>query len=306
VSETFWQWYEQATTEAERRQIPQHELEWLIHSVLGIEKLQLRLKPPLNVGDVSKIKELWQTRISQRVPVQYLAGKVQWRGLELEVDSAVLIPRPETELIIEVVNSLMSASSPLRSGIWLDMGTGSGAIAIGLSQILPSAQIYAVDISASALSVAQRNAQKHQSQISFYQSNWFSAISHLRGQVSGIVSNPPYIPTAEIDRLAAEVKCHEPLLALDGGRSGLEAVQTLIKEIPNFLIPNGLFVVEVMAGQAQKVIEMMQQAGDFQELQIHRDYGGHERFVSARLYSRLAPTGRIKSSQASWQPLYLR
>ncbi len=282
----FWQWYTQASGEAQKYLVPQYELEWLIHSVLGIDKLQLRLKLPLKVGAVDKIQELWQKRIQQRVPVQYLAGKVLWRGLELEVDSAVLIPRPETELIIEVVNALMSPNSPLRYGIWLDMGTGSGAIAIGLSQILPFAQVHAVDISASALCVAKRNAQKHQIQIRFYQSNWFSAISHLRGKVSGIVSNPPYIPTAEIDRLAAEVKYHEPLLALDGGRSGLEAVQILLREIPNFLIPNGLFVVEVMAGQAQRVIEMMQQAGDFQELQIHRDYGGHERFVSGSLHSR--------------------
>jgi release factor glutamine methyltransferase len=282
VSETFWQWYEQATTEAERRQIPQHELEWLIHSVLGIEKLQLRLKPPLNVRSVSQIKELWQERMKHRVPVQYLAGKVQWRGLELEVNSAVLIPRPETELIIEVVHSLVSPSSPLRSGIWLDMGTGSGAIAIGLEQILPSAQIYAVDVSASALSVAKRNAQKHHSQISFYQSNWFSAIPHLRGKVSGIVSNPPYIPTAEIERLAEEVKCHEPILALDGGWSGLEAIETLLAEMPKFLIADGVFVIEVMAGQAARVIERIEQAGAFQQLQVHRDYGGHERFVSGR------------------------
>ena len=282
----FWQWYSQASAQAQIYQVPQYELEWLIHSVLGIDTLQLRLKPPLKVGEMDKIQELWQKRISQRVPVQYLAGKVLWRGLELEVDSGVLIPRPETELIIEVVHSLIPASSPLRSGIWLDMGTGSGAIAIALSQILPFAQVHAVDISASALCVAQRNADKHQKQISFHQSDWFSAIDHLRGQVSGIVSNPPYIPTAEIATLAEEVKCHEPLLALDGGRSGLEAVQRLVSELPNFLLDNGLFVVEVMAGQAQRVVEMMQQAGDFQEWQIHRDYGGHERFVSARLYSR--------------------
>jgi len=278
----FWQWYKQASAEAERHQVPQYELEWLMQTVLGIEKLQLRLGQLPSGIVVDKIKELWQSRISQRVPVQYLAGKVLWRGLELAVDSAVLIPRPETELMIELVNSLLPANSPLRSGIWVDMGTGSGAIAIGLSQILPSAQIYATDISASALAVARRNAQKHHCQIRFYQSNWFSSIPHLRGKVSGIVSNPPYIPTAEIDRLAEEVKCHEPILALDGGSSGLEVVQILVREVPNFLIADGLFITEVMAGQAPRVRELLAHTGGFTQIHTHKDYSGYERFVSGR------------------------
>ncbi len=276
----FQQWYAQAKAEAKRHGIPSYELDWLIQTLFGIDKLHLRLNFAPSTAAMEQLQALWERRIKQKVPVQYLAGKTLWRGLELAVNAAVLIPRPETELIIEVVDSLLPPASPLRSGIWLDMGTGSGAIAIGLSQILPHAQIHAVDISTAALAIAKGNAEKHGYSITFHHSHWFQGIPHLQGKVAGIVSNPPYIPTADIDQLAEEVKHHEPRIALDGGSSGLEAIQVLLKEMPRFLIPHGIFVMEVMAGQAPAVRQLLAEAGTFQRIQIHRDYAGHERFIS--------------------------
>jgi release factor glutamine methyltransferase len=280
--EDFGQWYAKARAAAVQHQVPPYELDWLIQTLFGVDKLHLRLNFAPSIQEMEQLHTLWEQRIRQRIPVQYLAGKTLWRGLELAVNSAVLIPRPETELLIDVVDALLPANSRLRSGIWLDMGTGSGAIAIGLRQILPHAQIHAVDISASALAIAKLNAEKYNSSITFHQSDWFTAIPHLKGKVAGVVSNPPYIPTAEIDTLAEEVKCHEPPIALDGGSSGLTAIQFLLKEIPHFLIPNGIFVIEVMAGQAKAVVQLLAEAGNFQQIQIHRDYAGHERFISGK------------------------
>lgn len=283
----FWQWYDQAIQEAVKHGVPPLELDWLIDQVLGIDKLHLRLRSIPAVSNLETaetletIDTLWQRRLIDRVPVQYLAGKVEWRGMTLRVNPRVLIPRPETELLIDIVQSL-PLSPTHQQGIWVDMGTGSGSIAIALSHSFPQAQIYGTDISSAALEIAQLNAQSHHATINFRQGDWFTAIADLPGQLAGIISNPPYISTADLAELAPEVRCHEPRLALAGGADGLSAVKKILQSAPEYLVEGGVLGLELALGQAQTVAELLTKQGAFTAIKIHTDYNGIDRFVVAR------------------------
>ncbi|MHC5730486.1 MAG: N5-glutamine methyltransferase family protein, partial [Nostoc sp.] len=150
---------------------------------------QIQLQLPLE-----ELDQLWQRRLNERLPVQYIAGVTPWRQFKIAVSSAVLIPRPETESLID----LAKASASNTSGHWADLGTGSGAIALGLADVLPKATIHAVDYSLAALAIAQANADNlgFADRIKFYQGSWWEPLALLKGQFSGMVSNPPYIPTS--------------------------------------------------------------------------------------------------------------
>ena len=237
---------------------------------------------------MSKLDELWQERITKRCPVQYLAGSTPWRNLSLKVNSAVLIPRPETEYIIDLALLAIQESprAHLNLGHWVDLGTGSGAIALGLAQVLSSTTVHGVDCSNKALKIAQENAQEwgFSNKIKFYQGSWWSPLTELKGKVSGMVSNPPYIPTNAIAELETEVRQHEPHLALDGGEEGLEHISHLIKTAPDYLVSGGVWLIEMMAGQGEKVREMLEKEGSYQQIKIFQDLAGIERF--ARAYRR--------------------
>ncbi|WP_026103471.1 peptide chain release factor N(5)-glutamine methyltransferase [Pseudanabaena sp. PCC 6802] len=279
----FWQWYERSRQAAIAANIDSLELDWLLERVAGIDKLALRLRqiePDVSVQ--LKLDSLWQQRLCDRLPVQYLAGETTWRDLDLYVTPAVLIPRPETELLIDLAWDYCDRTKA-DTGEWVDLGTGSGAIALGLAKALPKANIHAVDRSAEALAIAKQNALRHglESQIRFYQGNWFEPLEAIRGKVAGMVSNPPYIPTAEVEQLQPEVRDCEPRLALDGGSDGLEAIRYLIATAPFYLAIGGYWIVEVMVGQAPTVAEMLARSGLYAQIEIHQDRSGIERFVAA-------------------------
>lgn len=260
------------------------ELDWLLQAVAGLDRLALHLalaetqiQLPLSLSDLSS---LWQQRIDRRVPIQYLAGATSWREFSLNVSPAVLIPRPETESLIDLVRvSRRGASRVLEH--WADVGTGSGPIALGLASVLPAASIHAIDCSAAALAVAQQNAQNlgFAHRIQFYQGSWLAPLDHLKGNLSGLVANPPYIPTAMIPYLQPEVAWHEPRVALDGGADGLDCLRHLIEIAPDYLHSGGVLLLEMMAGQAKPVSELLQQG--YYQVQIHADLSGIERFAVA-------------------------
>jgi len=210
----FYEWYD----------IPIYELDWLVLRLTCLDKLDLRLRSP-NIAEkitpelLTKLDQLWQKRLSDRLPVQYLAGSVTWRDLELQVTPAVLIPRPETELIIDIIAEHCQ-DAIYHNGIWVDLGTGSGAIAIALAQHFPHAEIHAVDFSESALAIAQTNAHNNRQQVEFHHGSWFEPLAklNLQKRLVGLVSNPPYIPSDEVLNLQPEVTQHEPHSALDGGK----------------------------------------------------------------------------------------
>jgi release factor glutamine methyltransferase len=244
------------------------------------DRPQIQLKLPLK--DIDK---LWQRRLNDRLPVQYIANSASWRQFKLAVAPGVLIPRPETESLIDlaVVAAKKAFVTQLEQGHWADLGTGSGAIAIGLADAFPKVTIHAVDRSPEALAIAQTNAQKlgFANQIQFYQGSWWQPLSALKGKISGMVANPPYIPSSLIPQLQPEVAKHEPHLALDGGTDGLDCIRHLIAASPAYLRPGGVWLIEMMAGQAQTVAKLLHNQGSYCKIEIHADLAGIERFALA-------------------------
>ncbi|HYX15200.1 MAG TPA: peptide chain release factor N(5)-glutamine methyltransferase [Nostoc sp.] len=281
----LWQWRNTALQAAIATDVPPAEVDWLLLEVAGLDRLALRLDSYKNWPQIQlqlpleELDHLWQRRLNDRLPVQYIAGVTPWRNFQIAVSSAVLIPRPETELLIDL--SLASASN--TSGHWADLGTGSGAIALGLADALPKATIYAIDYSLEALAIAQTNARNlgFADRIKFYQGSWWEPLRFLKGQFSGMVSNPPYIPTSTLATLQPEVVNHEPHLALDGGTDGLDCIRHLIEISPSYLQPGGVWLIEMMAGQADAVRELLQNQGSYCKIQIHADLAGIERFAVA-------------------------
>ena len=284
-SAELYRWYQQAKEQAIANDIEIDEVDWLLQTVTDLDSLSLRLgtykerSPIQSDRPLSDLIQLWQQRLHERLPVQYLVEKVFWRRFQLRVNSAVLIPRPETELIIDLAreNNLITKSEQH----WVDLGTGSGAIALGLAEIFPHATIHAVDVSPDALKIALENAvnSKLEQNIRFYQGSWWNPLN-LERKVTGMVSNPPYIPTEEIDNLQPEV-AHEPRLALDGGDDGLDDIRCLIKDAPRYLVSGGIWLVELMVGQAETVAKLLEQQGEYSNIKIYQDLNGIERFVLA-------------------------
>ena len=285
--EELFLWRRESLSNSLAAGIATQELDWLLQEMTDIDALSLRLQSfrdrstiPLHCS-FSELKILWERRINERVPVQYLAQTTNWRNFQLMVAPGVLIPRPETELIIEIAQKAILPEVAISH--WVDLGTGTGAIALGLASCFPQAKIHAVDVSDTALAIAQENAQltKLQDRINFYHGSWWQPLNHLKGQVTAMLSNPPYIPTQELPDLQPEVFRHEPHLALDGGDDGLAAIRYLIKTAPEYLISGGIWLIEMMAGQGEKVVTMLSEQGDYRDIQIIRDLSQIERFVLA-------------------------
>lgn len=280
------QWRQQAIADLQQAQLSPKEVDIFLQAVTDLDTLSLRLqsfrereKIPLSYS-WSEITKRWQKRLQARVPLQYLLESVVWRNFTLKVSPEVLIPRPETELLIDIVAETVRGE---EGGIWVDLGTGSGAIAIGLASILTKAEIYAIDYSQTALAIAKENIINtgFADRIILKQGSWWTPLEKWKGQISGMVSNPPYIPSAEILDLQIEVREHEPRLALDGGEDGLTALRYLVATAPDYLRSGGLWLVEMRAGQGEKVAQMLENQGNYRQIQIINDLAGFDRFVLA-------------------------
>jgi release factor glutamine methyltransferase len=280
------QWRSQAMAEAIAIAVDRAEVDWLLLEISDLDRLALRLgsfqtRPRIGLTrSFTELQTLWRQRIEQRTPVQYLVGHSHWRQFTLKVTPAVLIPRSETELVIDLVLAAVKLQPELGTGIWVDLGTGSGAIAIGLADVLPDATIHAVDLSHDALTIAQENASNcgFGDRISFHHGRWFEPISQFKHQLAGVIANPPYIPTDTILTLEPEVRQHEPHLALDGGIDGLDDIRHLVSTGHRFLQPGGLWLVEFMATQGSAVRQLLQQA-HYEQIRIVNDLAGHDRFA---------------------------
>ncbi|MEL6351677.1 MAG: peptide chain release factor N(5)-glutamine methyltransferase [Cyanobacteria bacterium J06627_28] len=296
-------WRTWAITLANNNNVDPYEVDWLLQGLTTLTNTTLTLETYLTQQSISikvslsALTEKWQQRISDHTPVQYLTGETPWRDLTLTVTPDVLIPRPETELIIDIVQQLVNESpikEQLLSGHWADVGTGSGAIALSLAKTFPHTSIHAIDISKAALTVAKQNAKKNNitQNLHFHQGSWLTPLDSLKESSSkqssskqfltGIVSNPPYIPSKTVLTLDPKITNHEPHLALDGGPDGLQAINTLIQTSIHYLIPGGLWLIELMTGQAQTVSTLLKLQGSYTHITIHPDLSGRDRFVSAR------------------------
>lgn len=238
--------------------------------------LRLRVMESLTPEQEERFRSLLLLR-ARREPLQYLLGTQCFYGFDFAVDSRVLIPRPETETLCELV---LDALRGLESPAVLDLCTGSGAIAVTLKRMRPDAAVTAADVSADALAVAAANAARHGAEVRFV---WGDLLLPVRGErFDLIVCNPPYIESAACESLQPEV-LREPRLALDGGADGLAFYRRLAADAPACLAPLGRLMVEVGDGQAARVAALLADAGHWADAAIRRDLYGHERFVTARL-----------------------
>jgi len=253
------------------------DAELLLAMVLETDRVgvYLRFDRPLGRSEVDAYRALIRRR-GEGEPVAHLTGRREFWSRTFTVTPDVLIPRPETELVVERALALAGARDrPLRI---LDLGTGSGAIAVALAVELPAAQVTAVDISPAAVQVAERNAVAAgvEARVRVLVSDWTAALDR-DARFDLVVSNPPYIPSAEIGGLASEVQ-REPRLALDGGADGLDAYRRLVPEACRFVVPGGAVVFEIGIGQAPAVAALCASAGLI-AVGRHADLAGIERVV---------------------------
>lgn len=262
------------------------EVERLMSSVLGCRPLDLflDLDRPLTTPEVDAFRELLRRR-GKREPLAYILGEWEFFGLAMEVNPAVLIPRPETEHLVELGLDILKTRRGDEPACWLDVGTGSGCIAIALAHKrgVEADEAWAVDIAADALEVARRNADRHGlgERIRFVEGELCAPVKES-GPFDLILSNPPYIAESEREGLQAEVGGHEPEGALfAGGEDGLDVTRRLVTEAFDLLAPGGALAVEIGAGRCPAARALFEEAG-YEALEVVRDYGGHERIVSGR------------------------
>lgn len=235
--------------------------------------------------DVKEYFEMVDKR-AKGMPIHYIIGYREFMGLNFCVNEHVLIPRPDTEVLVEHV--IEYAKEKRRHCLEiLDIGTGSGAIAVSLAKYVENSKVTAIDIDSSALSIAKKNVAIHgvDDRVRFMQGDLFAPLISLMNspKFDIIVSNPPYIPSRDIEGLESQVKDYEPVRALDGGEDGLDFYRRLAKGAPDFLNEGGLWAVEVGYNQALHVADILRAEGCYDEIGFIKDLSGYNRVVTARM-----------------------
>jgi release factor glutamine methyltransferase len=258
---------------------PAREAELLLAEAAGVDWVKLFTGSfAVDPASVARFRQFVERRAA-REPLAYIAGRKEFYGLEFEVNPQVLIPRPETELVVDAALACVRDRPVAHI---LDLGTGSGAIAIAIAVNAPGADLTATDIVAGALETARRNAACHgcAERMEFALGDCWAALSCSHPKFDLIVSNPPYVREGEMDGLQAEV-AREPEIALRGGRDGLDFYRRIAADVGSYLVSGGEIIVEIGAGQAADVGRILEQRG-CRVLETIRDLGGHQRVVRAR------------------------
>ena len=259
---------------------PRLEAELLLGQALGCDRIALIVeRDRLVEGEpLARFRALVQRR-RKAEPVAYLRGQREFFGRSFRVDRRVLVPRPDTETLVEV--TLQRTQDRSLFARVLDLCTGSGNVAITLARERPTWQVLGTDLSADALGVARDNAVALGAlwNVSFAQGDLFAAVQP-QARFEVITANAPYIPTADIEALAPEIRDHEPRIALDGGRDGLQVIRRLVPQARAHLAPCGLLALEIQLDQAEAVSALLQQHG-YEQIATTRDLGGRPRVVSA-------------------------
>jgi len=261
---------------------PRTSAEVLLAHVLAEDRLFLYLNydRPMETNELTAYRACIKRRLGGE-PNQYITGNQEFWSLPLRVSPDVLIPRPETEVLVEAVLEFLDKADPNVD--ILDLGTGSGAIAIALARELPAARIVATDLSIAALRLAQENAKLHQvdQRILFVQGDMFAAIPGASQRFKVVVTNPPYVSHAEILELPREIRDFEPHHALEGGPDGLAAIRHIIAEAPKVLFQAGALFVEMGADQTESVSALVKDSQHYEDYRIIKDYSRLDRVLVA-------------------------
>jgi release factor glutamine methyltransferase len=259
---------------------PRLEAELLLAHALDLERMRVILEQAreLEPGELTRYRALIQRR-RKREPVAYLRGYKEFYGRTFRTDRRALIPRPDTETLVDTALRRTAGLGLCASA--LDLCTGSGCVAISLARERPTTRVTATDLSADAIALARENALRLGAafQTRFAVGDLFAPLDPACDRYDLVTANPPYICAGDIEGLSPDIRDFEPRMALDGGTDGLDLVRRIAADAPRFLEPGGVLLVEVGSGQADAVAEMLGASG-FNAIERARDYGGHERVVS--------------------------
>jgi len=265
----------------------QQSLAVLLDCIGGISTSDLNLigiNPERNLHlkkNLKFLESIWNEHLLNSCPIQYLCGITFWRDLKLKVTKKVLIARPETELIVDIVFNIFREKS--EKLFFAELGTGSGAISIALALAYPFSDGVATDIDQDALEIANKNYinSSKQSNLKFYCGNWWSPLESFKGKLDLAISNPPYIPRDTYEKLPKEVKNFEPKVALLGGEDGLNHIREIIQKAPLFLKKSGWLILENHFDQGEKVKQLLIK-NKFTSIEIMKDLSGIGRFTIGR------------------------
>ena len=264
-----------------------HSLNLLLESLGGLSNIELNLlkinsEKNLNLKvNLDLIESFWDKHLNTSIPIQYLSGISFWRNLKLEVSNRVLIPRPETELFIEIIAGIFKNKEEKIT--FVDLGTGSGAISIALALANPNWNGIATDIDKNAIEIASRNFvnNSNQSNLKFYNGNWWDPLANYKGEIDLAVANPPYIPKDTYELLPIEVKNFEPKNALLGGKEGLDHISQIVQNAPLYLKDKGWLLIENHFDQGEKVKKLFLE-NRFTSVKVLKDFSGIGRFTIGR------------------------
>jgi release factor glutamine methyltransferase len=266
---------------------PRLDAEVLLACLLNVDRvgLYVHFDQPLTARETDLYRRLIRRR-ARREPVQYITGKQEFWSLEFRVGPQVLIPRPETELLVQRALDRLKEAAPCGSPSLtiLDLGTGSGAIAVSLAKELPHARLWATDLSSDALELARENAARHDvsGRVTFLQGDLWDPLRGKDLAFDVILSNPPYVATAEYAALPAEIRDHEPPLALKAGEEGMTIIERIIGAAEEYLCAGGWLLMEMAPHQTEKALALLTRVQGFEEIMRSKDYARSYRVVEAR------------------------
>ena len=278
----FLQWRKKMISKGGRKV----DFDWLLDISAGVSWIKLQniiLNPEYYISleiPFEELEVIWESYLKDQIPLQYLISKCPWRDFELEVSEGALIPRQETENLIDFA---LKKVANCKFGRWADLGTGSGPLAISLAKSLPNWKGHAVDISKEALQLAKRNLKSlvPNSNVKFSLGDWWEPLEKWWGCFDLVLSNPPYIPSDLIGYLEPVVKNHEPRIALDGGADGMVASKKIIFGASQGLSKGGWLILEHHYDQSEKIIMLMKDIG-MEEVSFEKDLNGIKRYAICR------------------------
>jgi release factor glutamine methyltransferase len=269
---------------------PRLSAELLLAHILSVPRIRLYTdyERPLTEQQLAAMRELVQ-RAAEEEPIAYLTGRAHFFNLEFEVTRDVLIPRPDTETLVENVLQLARNQAGFEAPRVLDLCTGSGCVAAAVAHHIKAAQVVATDVSPAAVDVARRNVERLSlaDRVVVEQGDLFEPLGRMvdAQPFHLVVANPPYIATAKVEELDRSVRDYEPLVALDGGLDGLVIHRRILDGAPRHLVPGGRVFLEVAFDQGDLVLQVTSEHDAFEDVRVLKDYGGNDRVLTARLRS---------------------